>query len=103
MERGLVRTAEDELRRAVIHRIICTLRLDFDWVERAVRHRSRASHFADAIEELAPMADDGLVEIGADGLVVTPRGRFFLSNLCMPFDAYLGDTGPDAPRFSRTV
>ena len=102
VERGLVRTAEDDLRSAVIHRIICTLRLDYDWVEREFGIDPR-DHFADAIEELVPMAEDGLVEIGSDGLTVTPRGRFFLRNLCMPFDAYLGDKGPNAPRFSRTV
>jgi oxygen-independent coproporphyrinogen-3 oxidase len=102
IERGLMRTAEDELRRAVIHRIICTLRLDFGWVENEYGIDPRV-HFADALEQLVPMAEDGLVEIRADGLSVTPRGRFFLRNLCMPFDAYLGAKGPDGPRFSRTV
>jgi len=102
VDRGLIRTAEDELRRAVIHRIICTLQLDFGWVEKEFGIDPR-EHFADALEQLAPMVDDGLVEIGADGLVVTPRGRFFLRNLCMPFDAYLGEKSPDGPKYSRTV
>ena len=77
VDRGLIRTPEDELRRAVIHRVICTLRLDFDWVEERFGIDPR-NHFAEAIDELRPMADDGLVEIGADGLEVTPRGRVFL-------------------------
>ena len=102
MDRGLIRTVEDELRRAVIHRIICTLHLDFGWVETEFGIDPR-EHFADALEQLVPMAEDGLVEIGADSLVVTPRGRFFLRNLCMPFDAYLGEQGPDGPKYSRTV
>ncbi len=102
VDRGLVRTPEDELRRAVIHRIICTLRLDFGWVANEYGIDAR-EHFADALAELEPMAEDGLVEIDADGLTVTPRGRFFLRNLCMPFDAYLGDKRPDGPRYSRTV
>jgi len=102
VDRGLIRTAEDELRRTVIHRIICTLRLDYGWVEREFGIDPR-DHFAGALVELEPMAADGLVEITGDGLTVTPRGRFFLRNLCMPFDAYLGATGPDAPKFSRTV
>ncbi len=102
IERGLVRTAEDELRGAVIRRLICTLRLDFDWVETEFGIDPRV-RFADALEQLVPMAEDGLVEIGADGLSVTPRGRFFLRNLCMPFDAYLGAKDGDQPRFSRTV
>jgi len=102
VERGLVRTAEDELRRAVIHRIICTLRLDFGWVAREYGIDPR-EHFAGALAELEPMADDGLVEIGDDGLAVAPRGRFFLRNLCMPFDAYLGNKDGEGPKYSRTV
>jgi oxygen-independent coproporphyrinogen-3 oxidase len=86
----------------VIHRIICTLHLDFGWVETEFGIDPR-EHFADALEQLRPMADDGLVEFGDGGLSVTPRGRFFLRNLCMPFDAYLGSGGGEGPKYSRTV
>ncbi len=96
------KSIEMRVLRSVIHRIICTLRLDCDWVEQRFGIDPR-DHFADAIEELVPMAEDGLVEIGADGLKVTPRGRFFLRNLCMPFDAYLKQQRPDGPKYSRTV
>jgi oxygen-independent coproporphyrinogen-3 oxidase len=102
VDRGLVRTPEDDLRRAVIHRIICTLKLDFGWVAETFCIDAR-EHFADALADLRPMADDGLVRIRDDGLRVTPRGRFFLRNLCMPFDAYLGDKRPGGPKYSRTV
>jgi oxygen-independent coproporphyrinogen-3 oxidase len=102
VDRGIVRTAEDELRRAVIHRIICTLRLDFDWVEERFGVDPR-HHFADALDELEPMAADGLVDIRDHGLDVTAAGRFFLRNLCMPFDAYLGAKDGDGPTYSRTV
>ncbi|MCU0304262.1 MAG: oxygen-independent coproporphyrinogen III oxidase [Thermoanaerobaculales bacterium] len=102
VERGLVRSREDELRRAVIHRLICTLRLDLGWVESAFGVDPR-EHFADALAELGPMAADGLVEIDDAGLAVTPTGRFFLRNLCMPFDAYLGPMAAGGPTYSRTV
>jgi oxygen-independent coproporphyrinogen-3 oxidase len=102
VERGLVRSAEDELRGAVIHRIICTLRLDYDWVESRFGLDPRG-HFADALAGLEPMAADGLVELDDRGLRVTPTGRFFLRNLCMPFDAYLKRQDPDGPKYSRTV
>ena len=101
MERGLLRTPEDELRRAVINRIICTLSLDFGWVESTFAVDPR-KHFADALADLEPMAADGLVELDASGLRVTATGRFFLRNLCMPFDAYLAAPG-DGPVYSRTV
>ena len=102
VDRGLIRTAEDELRRAVIHRIICTLQLDFGWVEREFDIDPR-EHFADALAQLQPMAADGLVELADDGLAVTPTGRFFLRNICMPFDAYLRAAHDDGPKYSRTV
>ena len=101
IERGILRTAEDELRRAVIHRIICTLKLPFDWVESNFSINPR-SHFAGALEALEPMAADGLVELDDTGIQVTKRGRFFLRNLCMPFDSYLAEP-TDQPLYSRTV
>jgi oxygen-independent coproporphyrinogen-3 oxidase len=101
IERGLIRSAEDELRGAVIRRIICTLRLEFADVEREFGVDVH-NHFADALAALAPMVDDGLVELDDRGLQVTPRGRFFLRNACMPFDAYLAE-GADRPLYSRTV
>ncbi len=97
----VLRSSEDELRRAVIHRIICSLALDYPWVERSFGIDPRA-HFADALAALQPMAADGLVELEADGLRVTPAGRFFLRNLCMPFDAYLAAAAA-GPTYSRTV
>jgi len=101
VERGVMRTAEDELRRAVINRIICTLALDNAWVESNFGIDLRV-HFAGAFADLEPMASDGLVDLDTTGLEVTPTGRFFLRNLCMPFDAYLADPG-EGPVYSRTV
>ena len=101
VERGLLRSPEDELRRTVINRIICTLNLDYTWFERQYGIDPK-THFADALKNLEPMAADGLVNLENDGLRVTPQGRFFLRNLCMPFDTYLKSPG-EGPVFSRTV
>ena len=101
IERGLLRSPEDELRRSTIHRIICALKLDFSWIEEQYPVDTRV-HFATALGALEEMAADGLVEIDDTGIEVTSRGRFFLRNLCMPFDSYLGSTS-DGPKYSRTV
>ena len=101
IERGILRSPEDELRRTAIHRIICALKLDFGWIEERYAVDPRV-HFAAALEALEEMAADGLVEIDNAGIEVTSRGRFFLRNLCMPFDNYLGST-PGGPTYSRTV
>jgi oxygen-independent coproporphyrinogen-3 oxidase len=101
IERGILRSPEDELRRTVIHQIICNLKLDFGWIEET-RSVDPRVHFATALEALEEMAADGLVEVDATGIEVTSRGRFFLRNLCMPFDSYLGGSA-DGPTYSRTV
>jgi len=38
-----------------------------------------------------------------DGFDVAERGRVFVRNVAMTFDAYLGKNGEDGPRFSRTM
>jgi oxygen-independent coproporphyrinogen-3 oxidase len=101
IERGVLRSPEDELRRSVIHQIICNLELDFGGIEEKFSVDPRV-HFAPALEGLEEMAADGLVEINAAGIEVTSQGRFFLRNLCMPFDSYLGGNA-DVPTYSRTV
>jgi len=57
------------------------------------------------VTNLRAMEKDGLLEISRSDIVVTPRGRPFLRNICMPFDAYLNARGgdPGAATFSATV
>jgi len=99
--RGILRSREDDLRASVIRSIICTLGLDFNDVS-ATWGIDVRRHFADALAQLEDPVADGLVTISESELRVTPRGRFFLRNICMPFDAYLKVSG-DRPVFSRTV
>jgi len=101
VDRGLMRTPEDELRRTVINRIICTLKLDYSWIEGRFGVNPR-NHFEAALSDLRPMTADGLVKMDDRGLQVTSTGRFFLRNICMPFDSYLAQPS-DGPLYSRTV
>lgn len=48
------------------------------------------------------MVADGLLEIDAQALTVTPRGRLFVRNICMTFDRYLA-AHQGRPVFSRTI
>ena len=101
VERGLERTEEDEVRRRVIEHLICTFGLDFGWVRERLGIDPRTA-FAHELAALAAPAADGLVEVDETGVRVLPRGRVFIRNLCMPFDAYLaGDAGKTV--YSRTV
>ncbi len=101
VERGLARSSEDELRGAVIRRLICTFSLDFAWVRDRFGVEPREA-FARELSELESFAADGLLALRPEGVEVLPRGRFFIRNICMPFDAYLR-TETGRPVYSRTV
>lgn len=92
---------EDKLRADCIMRLMCDLGLDFDAMSTkwSITFREK---FANAIEQLEEPARDGLIQWDTRGFTVTERGRLFVRNLAMCFDAYLTPT-PSAGRYSRTV
>ncbi len=98
--KGYELTEEDKLRGDVIMRLMCDLSLDFGAMGEKWGIDFR-SHFADAIEQLDEPAGDGLIEWTDRGFAVTERGRLFIRNLAMCFDAYLTSDG--TARYSRTV
>jgi oxygen-independent coproporphyrinogen-3 oxidase len=101
--RGYMINQEDRLRRHVIMSLICDLSLDMSECEREYGIDFR-SHFADALSELTRAFDDGLIEIQDSRLLVTPAGRPFLRNLCMPFDEHLPQhSSSGKAKFSATV
>jgi oxygen-independent coproporphyrinogen-3 oxidase len=106
VERGFRLDADDLLRRAVITRIMCNSHLDFADVERAFGIDFHA-YFARELAELSgpdSPVEDGLLEIRADSLELTSKGRPFVRNVCMSFDRHLREKQADEkPVFSRTV
>ena len=98
--RGLASTPEDRLRRDVILGIMGRFRLDKDAVE-AAHGVDFDRHFAAELAALAPLAADGLVELGRRELRITPLGRLLVRNVAMVFDQYLAR--PSEVRYSRTV
>ncbi len=104
--RGYALDDDDRLRRFVITELMCNGRLDAADVERRFGIRV-ADYFAAALAQLtgpeSPQAD-GLVDVDAGSITVTPRGRPFVRNICMPFDRYLrARTAGPTPVFSKTV
>lgn len=101
VERGLVLSAEDRLRRYVIHELMCRFVVDKRAVE-AAHGVVFDQHFADALEALAELEALGVVALGPDRIAVTERGRPFVRNVAMAFDAYLAQERGEA-RYSQTV
>lgn len=100
--RGYVLSDEDKLRQQVILAILCQGRIDYANVNQQFGIDFK-THFAEALQQLAVPAEDGLVVLNSDSLLVTPVGRMFSRNLAMPFDAYLPKLSGDKPTFSKTV
>ena len=99
IERGLVVTAEDQRRRALVMDVMCKRRLDY----RDLSARTGVDVPGTYAAELASLGDleqDGLLTRDAEGLTITALGELFRRIIAMRFDAYLGK-GPR--NFSRTV
>ena len=99
LERGLVLTRDDMIRRDLISELICQFHLDFDDFGQRWDIETR-EYFAPELEQLKPMQADGLVEMDAAGLRVTDPGRLLIRNVCMVFDIYLEQA---KTRFSRVI
>ncbi|MDG6894771.1 oxygen-independent coproporphyrinogen III oxidase [Volucribacter amazonae] len=87
LHKGLAMTQEDCLRRDVIKQLICNFKLDYCWIENLYQIDFK-QHFAEDLTLLAPLAEDGLIEINNNGLQVTPQGRLLIRNICLCFDTY---------------
>jgi len=86
--RGYTLSDEDHLRRAVIMRLMCDFGLDFTAIEKAFGIDFTA-HFADSLQDLEDMQNDGLVELTNTSLKVLPVGRLMIRNIAMVFDEHL--------------
>jgi oxygen-independent coproporphyrinogen-3 oxidase len=102
--RGMRMDEDDEIRADLIQSLMCQGEVRTHAFQD--RHGiDFAEYFAADLQRLRPLADDGLVEIGAEAIRATPRGRLLLRNIAMCFDRYLDQTSViDArPRFSRAI
>lgn len=99
--RGVELTADDVLRREVIHQLMCGGTMDMRQIE--ARHGIEfPQYFARELGEMEKLAADELVELDDDTIRVTPKGRFLLRPIAMPFDAYLAARLAEQ-RFSKVI
>jgi oxygen-independent coproporphyrinogen-3 oxidase len=99
---GYEMTDDDRMRKDVIMQIMCDSVIDMEGV--AARYGIVfEDYFAESLEGLRPAIDDGLVTAEHGKFVVSERGRFFLRNIAMHFDAHLTSMKKGRPLYSRTV
>jgi oxygen-independent coproporphyrinogen-3 oxidase len=102
VERGAAMSDDDVMRRFVINRVMCLLRLDLREVEEKFGKASRAAVEQDLRAGVKELEDDGLATFDGTLLRVTPLGQLLVRNIAMLFDAYL-KKGASRAQFSRTV
>lgn len=101
IKRGVKLTRDDIIRRHVITQLICHFELDKAPVE-SLFGIDFDSYFADARQELAAFAEDGLVKMDENSIQVSPSGRLLIRRICMAFDAYI-PKDQSSQRFSRII
>ena len=93
IERGVILSEEDILRKDIIHNLLCYRTLDIGALEEK-HHINFWRHFASSIKVIKQLCDDDILELSDRSLVVPARGIPFLRNVAMQFDAYLGASKP---------
>lgn len=105
VERGILLTRDDEIRRDLIMDLMCNFHVDPTRIEGRFGIEF-ASYFAEELEELKQpggLIDEGFVRLGDDGVEVVGHGRLFVRNVGMVFDRYLRDSSDQNTAYSRTV
>ena len=102
--RGIARNADDEVRRHVIHELMCNFGVDIS----AVQERYKIDfhdYFAADLEELRAHEGDGMVRLDNGRIEATAVGELFVRNLALCFDRYWRERHKDnsGKVFSRTV
>ncbi|MBV2209248.1 MAG: oxygen-independent coproporphyrinogen III oxidase [Thermomonas sp.] len=101
--RGMKLDEDDELRADLIQALMCQGEIPITALERRYGIRFN-DYFADALQQLQPLAADDLVRILPGKIEATSHGRLLLRNIAMCFDRYLTPPAADAkPRFSRAI
>ncbi|MFM9971305.1 MAG: oxygen-independent coproporphyrinogen III oxidase [Burkholderiales bacterium] len=99
--RGLQASADDLVRRAVIQSLACHGRVAKESI--SIAHLIDFDrYFERELKDLQALRDDGLVELDAEWVNVTPAGRLLVRAVCMVFDRYLRE-GQARAQYSRVL
>lgn len=88
VEKGFSLSADDVLRRQVIMELMCSGPVNFAAINQKYSI-DFVSYFAPELEQLKQYEEAELIEVDADSISVTPKGRMFVRAVGMVFDKYL--------------
>ncbi|MEP7283578.1 MAG: oxygen-independent coproporphyrinogen III oxidase [Rubrivivax sp.] len=101
VQRGLTLSRDDEMRRTIIMALMCQGRLEFEPIEVAFGVRMHDS-FAPELQQLEPLAEAGLLDIGPGAIQLTPAGWYVVRAVAMVFDRYV-QSDRQRERYSRII
>lgn len=99
--KGLALNNDDQIRRHVIHSLMCNFALN----KRSIEDRYSIhfdEYFSDALQDLQSFVNDQLVTIDEHSIQIADRGRMLVRNICMSFDQYLSQPAHQL-RYSRVI
>lgn len=99
--RGLQLSRDDLLRRNIIHGLMCHFAISLEDLNTA-HLIDFHDYFASAIEQLREYEREGLLTLDDKWLIITPKGRLLIRNICMVFDKYLAEKEA-ARKYSRVI
>ncbi len=99
--RGMELDDDDLVRRAIIQALMCHFELSKESFNTAYRI-DFDRYFATELEELGEYQREGLLELSPQRIVVTPKGRMLIRNICMAFDKYLR-TRTERAHYSKVI
>jgi oxygen-independent coproporphyrinogen III oxidase len=99
--RGFALSRDDLVRRAVIMALMCQGELQFESIELAYLI-DFPSYFANEMQALLKLAEQGLVTLSDTGIEVTAEGWFFVRAVAMVFDRYL-QADRNRAQFSKII
>ncbi len=97
ISKGHVLTQEDLVIRTHIRNIMCCHETEFE------NDDDDTPAIAEGLRRCEALSNDGLVEISARKLKVTEKGRGFLRNICLCFDAHYWRKTPEKAVFSSVA
>ena len=98
--KGYFLTEDDQIRRETIMQLMCNLGLQYSAMSEKLGIDFQ-HYFRNELQSLDDLENDGLVQRHVAGIEVTERGRLFIRNIAMRFDAYL--PRQTERRFSKTI
>jgi oxygen-independent coproporphyrinogen III oxidase len=101
VERGLLLSRDDLVRRNIIMALMCQGHVSIESIEMAHLMDFRKT-FACEMVELSEMQDTGLVQLEGDAIHVSEQGWYFVRAVAMVFDRYVR-ADQDRTRFSKII